>query len=85
MMTQTTKTENGKNYNLLGYVVFIAAGIYFTFFSSNMSNGPLFLWLAFIFDPFDQKQAFYKRPRWQQIIFYCHVVLAIFGFIYLWL
>jgi hypothetical protein len=77
------KINRSTNYNLIAYIVFLCAGIYFSFIASSIESGPMFICLAFIFDPFDQKTSFYKRPIWQQIIFYSHFILLALSLAYL--
>lgn len=71
-----------RNFNIVGYVVFLIAGIYFSFIAVDKSSGPMFLFLAFIFDPYDQTISFYKRKPLEQATLYAHLILAFAAAIY---
>jgi len=71
-----------KNFNIVGYIVFLIAGIYFSFIAVDKSTGPMFLFLAFIFDPYDQTVSFYKRKPLEQATLYAHLILAFAAAIY---
>jgi hypothetical protein len=75
--TQEQKKEQaGTGWNKWGYGVFTLAGILFTFFGSDASQGPMFMALALIFDPFDQSQQWNERPRWQRAWLIAHLGLS---------
>lgn len=72
-----TKSQNTR-FQKTGYVVFVLAGIYFLI-RKDYSNAVIFFGLAPIFDPFDVKTPFTKRPLYQKIWLVVHVAITIFS------
>jgi hypothetical protein len=64
------------NWNRVGYIAFTIAGILFTFWGSDPSQGPMFLALSLIFDPYDQSVKWNERPRWTKVLLIGHLGLA---------
>lgn len=50
------------NWNRVGYLVFTLAGILFTFWGSDRTQGPMFMALALIIDPYDQSVPWNESP-----------------------
>jgi hypothetical protein len=63
-------------WNRVGYIAFTVAGIIFTFWGSDRTQGPLFMALALIFDPYDQSVKWNERPRWMKGLLIVHLGLA---------
>lgn len=68
--------QAGTTWNKWGYGVFTLAGIVFTFVGSDATQGPMFMALALVFDPFDQSQPWKERPRWQRAWLIAHLGLS---------
>lgn len=64
------------NWSRVGYIAFTIAGILFTFWGSDPTQGPMFLALALIFDPYDQSVKWNERPRWTKVLLIAHLGLA---------
>ncbi len=64
------------NWNRVGYIAFTIAGILFTFWGSDRTQGPMFMALALIFDPYDQSVKWNERPRWTKVLLIAHLGLA---------
>lgn len=71
-----TTEKNSFNFNKVGYVSFIIAGLVFMFLK-DWSNVIIFIGLALVFDPFDTKISFPQRPLWQKIILLAHLVIVL--------
>jgi hypothetical protein len=71
--------------NILGYLVFTLAGLYFAFLSNDPSQGPLFLGLALVFDPYDQAVKWSERPFWVRALLLAHCIVAIIALIHMFL
>lgn len=73
-----TKNET-KSYdiNRLGYVGLLSAGIIFLFLR-DWSTAAIMLGIALVFDPFNTKITFIKRPLWQRALLIIHLAL-VFG------
>ncbi len=84
-MENSIKEVKTHNYNIVGYVAFVAAGLYFSISNPSDSNGPMFLMLAFIFDPFDVKIKWIDRKNWQKGLLISHLVVALFFFVRMFL
>lgn len=65
-----------KNFNRVAYCIFLAAGLYFCI-TKDYTNAVIFWGLAPIFDPFDQKISFSKRPLYQRVILILNVVATL--------
>lgn len=67
------------NLNKPAYVLFILTGIGFLI-AKNISQAAIFFGLALVFDPFDIKMVFNKRPFWQQawLIVHLSITFALF-------
>lgn len=65
-----------KNFNRVAYGVFLAAGLYFCI-RKDYTNAVIFWGLAPIFDPFDSKVAFSKRPVYQRVILVVNVIATL--------
>ncbi|MGV3594138.1 MAG: hypothetical protein ACO1NK_02745 [Sediminibacterium sp.] len=73
-----TKPVTGK-FEKIAYGVFVLAGICFLF-TKDYSNAVVFWGLAPIFEPFNAKIPFGKRPLYQRIWLITHVVITLIGF-----
>lgn len=73
-----TKNE-AKTYDIkrLGYVGLLSIGIIFLFLR-DWSTAAIMLVIALVFDPFDTKITFGKRPVWQRVWLIIHLIL-VFG------
>lgn len=71
------------NLNRWGYAAFTLAGIFFSFWGSDATQGPMFMGLALIFDPYDQTVKWSERPRWIKILLIAHlgVAAALLGYV----
>lgn len=76
-----TKPLTGK-FEKIAYGVFVLAGIYFLL-TKDYSNAVVFWGLAPIFEPFDAKIPFGKRPLYQRIWLIVHVMITLIGFVLL--
>lgn len=76
-----TKTGNGK-FQKVAYGIFVLAGIYFLI-RKDYSNAVVFWGLAPIFEPFDSKIPFGKRPLYQKLWLVVHVIITLIGFVLL--
>lgn len=76
-----TKPQNGK-FEKAAYAVFVLAGIYFLI-RKDYSNAVVFWGLAPIFEPFDAKIPFGKRPLYQRIWLIAHVLITLTAFVVL--
>lgn len=76
-----TKIANGK-WEKFAYAVFLAAGFYFLI-RRDYGNAVIFWGLAPIFDPFNAKIPFGKRPVYQQIWLVVHVLITLLVFVLL--
>lgn len=64
------------NWNRLGYIAFTLAGILFTFWGSDRTQGPMFMALALVFEPYDRSVPWKERPRWVKLLLIGHLGLA---------
>ena len=64
------------NWNRWAYIAFTLAGIAFTFWGSDRTQGPMFMALALVFDPYDQAVPWNERPRWMKLLLIVHLGLA---------
>ncbi len=76
-----TKPVSGK-FEKIAYGVFVLAGIYFLV-TKDYSNAVVFWGLAPIFEPFDAKIPFGKRPLYQRVWLIVHVIITLIGFVLL--
>jgi hypothetical protein len=76
-----TKPLTGK-FEKIAYGVFVLAGIYFLL-TKDYSNAVVFWGLAPIFEPFDAKIPFGKRPIYQRVWLVAHVIITLIGFVLL--
>lgn len=76
-----TKPQSGK-FEKVAYAVFVLAGIYFLI-RKDYSNAVVFWGLAPIFEPFDAKIPFGKRPLYQRVWLIAHVIITLIGFVLL--
>lgn len=72
---EATKPVN-RNFNRVAYCIFLAAGLYFCI-TKDYNNAVIFWGLAPIFDPFDQKISFGKRPVYQRVILIVNVIATL--------
>jgi uncharacterized membrane protein YczE len=81
-MTQTSETKKDLSVNWYRflYVAFVLFSTYFLFVSKDLSSAVSNLGIALIFDPFDQKMSWAKRPAWQRAWLLIHVSLVLVGF-----
>jgi hypothetical protein len=81
-MTQTSETQkdySGK-WNRIGYGLLVLLSAYFLFISKDISSAAANLGIALVFDPFDQKVTWAKRPLWQRAWLLIHLSLVLLGF-----
>lgn len=76
MEKELTTQKTNYNFNKHGYIAFVMAGIAFLFLK-EWSNVIIFIGLALVFDPFDTKLPFPKRPLWQRLILIGHVAIVL--------
>lgn len=69
--------------NIIGYLAFTLAGLYFAFLSNDPSQGPIFLCLALVFDPYDQAVKWSERPLGVRALLVIHCIVAIISLIHL--
>lgn len=74
-----TKDQQLKWYRI-GYGAFVLLSFYFLLVSRDMGSFVSNLGIALIFDPFDQKVTWSKRPLWQRVWLLAHVSLVLAGF-----
>lgn len=79
--TANKKTTTGK-FEKIAYGIFLLAGIYFLI-RKDYSNAVVFWGLAPIFEPFDSKIPFGKRPLYQKLWLVVHVIITLIGFVLL--
>ena len=81
-MTQTseTKKDYSVNWYRFLYVAFVLFSAYFLFVSKDLSSAVSNLGIALVFDPFDQKMSWEKRPIWQRAWLLIHLSLVLLGF-----
>jgi len=72
-----TKSQNTR-FQKTAYAVFVLAGIYFLI-RKDYGNAVIFFGLVPIFDPFDAKIPFTKRPLYQKIWLMVHVAITLFS------
>lgn len=79
MDTKTTTTPKAINLNKPAYVGFLLVGIAFLI-AKDFSQAVIFWGLALVFDPFDIKVPFQKRPFYQQawLIVHLSITIALF-------
>ena len=65
-----------KNVNKIVYAVFVAASIYF-FATKDFSQAMVFLGTALIFDPFNANTPFEKRPVYQRVWLFIHLLITL--------
>lgn len=80
---ENLETKNdSKTYdiNRLGYIGLLSVGIIFLFLR-DWSTAAIMLGIALVFDPFNTKIAFGKRPFWQRawLIIHLTLVFGVFG------
>jgi hypothetical protein len=84
-MTETVAPQGRdvtKKFNRIAYGLSILLALYFLFISKDVSQAAGTLGIALIFDPFDQKLSFGKRPVYQRAWLIIHLVcvLALLGY-----
>ena len=81
-MTQAseTKKDYSVKWNRTGYGLLVLLSAYFLFISKDLSSAVANLGIALVFDPFDQKTTWSKRPIWQRAWLLIHVSLVLLGF-----
>lgn len=72
---ETNAQQKVWNLNRPAYILFLLAGIGFLI-SKNFSQATIFFGLALVFDPFDTKMSFNKRPFWQQAWLIVHLSIS---------
>jgi thiol:disulfide interchange protein len=83
-MTETVAPQGRdvtQKFNRIAYGVSVLLALYFLFISKDVSQAAGTLGIALIFDPFDQKLSFGKRPSYQRAWLIIHLicVLVLFG------
>ncbi len=76
MTTETNSKTAISNFNKPAYAVFVLTGLFFLV-KKDFSQATIFLGLALVFDPFDIKVAFNKRPLYQRIWLIVHFVFTL--------
>jgi len=80
-MQQEVKTKPAsKNINKPAYALFLITGIIFMVIK-DFPQASIFWGLALIFDPFDIKQPFNKRPAYQQLWLIAHLSISLALFV----
>ena len=81
-MTQTSeaKKDYSVKLNKLAYGAFVLLCAYFLIFSKDLSSAVANFGITLVFDPFDQKMTWAKRPAWQRAWLLIHVSLLLLGF-----
>jgi hypothetical protein len=69
-------------FNRILYIAFVLLAIYYFLISPDKMQGVSMLGIALIFDPFDQKVAFDKRPIWQRVWLVLHLTAVLVAFIW---
>ena len=78
MQQADTPARSGSaGWNLIAYITFVLAGILFTLWGSDRTQGPVFLALALVFDPYDATVTWKDRPRWTRVLLFTHIGLAV--------
>lgn len=76
-MESTVQSDrNQLKVNRVGYIVFLAAAVYFLF-RGDYSSAVTFSGLAPIFDPFDPKVPFGKRTPFQKSVLIINLVFTV--------
>ena len=76
---EASSKKTVRNINKPVYILFIVAGACFII-AGNISQAVVFFGLALVFDPFDVRMPFPKRPLYQKAWLMIHlaIVLALF-------
>jgi hypothetical protein len=79
METTSKTTPKTRNLNKPGYIIFLALGIFFLA-KKDFGQAIIYWGLALVFDPFNIKTPFNKRPFYQQacLIVHLSITLALF-------
>jgi hypothetical protein len=64
-----------------GYTAFVLLALYFLLFGKDWSDAVMQFGIALVFDPFDPKQPWQQRPRYQRVWLLAHVTLLLAGFV----
>lgn len=83
--TAATPKPASQRWNIVGYLAFTIAGLYFSFLSNDASQGPMFLCLAFVFDPYDRSVKWGDRPMWVRALLLVHCIVAIVALVHMFL
>ena len=75
MTNQTPTKPAEKNWNKPAYIIFVALGIFYAY-KKDATNACIFWNLAVVFDPFNINQPFQKRPLYQRIWLFAHVIIG---------
>lgn len=67
--------------NRMAYLFFMMTGLVY-FIKKDFSNTFIYLGIALIFDPFDQKMRWDDRPIYQRIWLYVQLSIVVFLFFY---
>jgi len=81
MDTKSTTTPAAINLNKPAYIVFVLVGIVFLILK-DFSQAVIFWGLALVFDPFDIKLAFDKRPLYQKVWLIVHLAVTLSLFVF---
>lgn len=84
-VSETKQEKTNRTLQRIGYLALTITGIILMLINKSPDAGISNLGIALVFDPFDPKMAFNKRPLWQRIWLIAHVVvlLALFGWMFL--
>ncbi len=81
MVTETPQPRTlPRNFYRFGYIGLVLAGIVFAFMG-KFGDTVMFGGLALVFDPFDQKVPFNKRPVYQRTVLIVHLALTLLFFV----
>jgi hypothetical protein len=69
-------------WNAWAYGFLVLAGLSYLFIPDDRINAVIFLSIALAFDPFDQRQTWQQRPRWQQLWLIGHLAFSIGTFLW---
>lgn len=80
-ITETQPKREITWFGKAGYVAFVLLAFYFLFFGKDWSDAVIQFGVALVFDPFDPKQPWQQRPRYQRVWLIAHAVLLLAGFV----
>ncbi len=78
--TNTITEQKSQGWNRVGYAAFTLAGLLFALFGEDKTQGPLFLALALVFDPYDQAVKWRDRPLGVRVWLVVHMIITLASF-----